>query len=129
MEVTTKIIVGSEALVQARLAVSPVSQTIHTSFVACNSLTCRQGNDRLARKVLSFPKALTWLEKPLWLSLAYYHFVLPHDGLSRRLSEPQLTRGSGSPKKGQSITSARAARSNGPCVDYGGIAELWCAPR
>ena len=84
VHVTTKIIFGSEEAVQARLAASPVSQTINTSFVARNNLTCRQGNGRLARKVLSFSKDLTWLEKQLWLSLAYYHFVLPHDSLSHR---------------------------------------------
>jgi IS1 family transposase len=65
VEVTTKIIFGSAAAVQARLAASTVSQTIHTSFVERNNLTCRQGNGRLARKVLSFSKALSWLEKPL----------------------------------------------------------------
>ena len=55
VHVTTKIILfGSEEAVQARLAASPVSQTINTSFVARNNLTCRQCNGRLARKVLSF---------------------------------------------------------------------------
>jgi hypothetical protein len=85
VHVTTKIIFGSEEAVPARLAASPVSQTINTSFVERNNLTCRQCNGRLARKVLSFSKDLTWLEKQLWLSLAYYHFVLPHDSLSHRL--------------------------------------------
>lgn len=109
VEVTTKIIFGSEAAVQARLAASTVSQTINTSFVERNNLTCRQCNGRLARKVLSFSKELTWLEKHLWLSLAYYHFVLAHDSLSQRLSAPQPTRGSGSPKRWQPITPAMAA--------------------
>jgi IS1 family transposase len=58
--VTTQIIFGSEAAVQARLAASTVSQTINTSFVERNNLTCRQCNGRLARKVLSFSKDLTW---------------------------------------------------------------------
>jgi IS1 family transposase len=109
VEVTTKIIFGSEAAVQARLVASPVSQPINTSFVERNNLTCRQCNGRLSRKVLSFSKDLTWLEKRLWLSLAYYHFVLPHDSLSQRLSEPQSTGGSGSPKQWQLVTSAMAA--------------------
>ena len=60
VEVTTKIIFGSEAAVQARLAVSPVSRMINTSFVERNNLTCRQCNGRLSRKVLSFSKDLTW---------------------------------------------------------------------
>jgi hypothetical protein len=109
VHVTTKIIFGSEEAVQARLAASPVGQTINTSFVERNNLTCRQCNGRLARKVLSFSKDLTWLEKQLWLSLAYYHFVLPHDSLSHRLSEPQPTRGAGSPKKWEAVTPAMAA--------------------
>ena len=75
VEVTTKSLFGSEAAVQARLAASTVSQTINTSFVERNNLTCRQCNGRLARQVLSFSKELPWLEKHLWLSLAYYHFV------------------------------------------------------
>jgi len=109
VEVTTKSIFGSEAAVQVRLAASTVSQTINTSFVERNNLTCRQCNGRLARKVLSFSKELTWLEKHLWLSLAYYHFVLAHDSLSQRLSAPQPTRGAGSPKRWQPITPAMAA--------------------
>lgn len=70
VEGTTKRIFGSEAAVQARLAASTVSQTIKTSFVERHNLTCRPGNGRLARKVLSFSKELTWVEKPLWLRLA-----------------------------------------------------------
>ena len=109
VQVTTKIIFGTEEAVQDRLAVSTVSQIINTSFVERNNLTCRQCNGRLSRKVLSFSKDLTWLEKHLWLSLAYYHFVLPHDSLRHRLPEPQPTRGSGSPKKWQPVTPAMAA--------------------
>jgi IS1 family transposase len=60
VEVTTKIIFGSEAAVQARLAASTVSQTINTSFVERHNLPCRQCNGRLARKVRSFSTDLTW---------------------------------------------------------------------
>ena len=109
VQVTTKIIFGTEGAVQDRLAVSRVSQTIKTSFVERNNLTCRQCHGRLSRKVLSFSKDLTWLEKHLWLSLTYYHFVLPHDSLRHRVPEPQPTRGSGSPKKWQPVTPAMAA--------------------
>jgi hypothetical protein len=49
------------------------------------------------------------LEKHLWLSLAYYHFVPPHDSWSQPLSAPQPPRGSGSPKKWQPVTPAMAA--------------------
>jgi hypothetical protein len=97
--VTTTLIFGLEEAVQHRLAASTVSQTINTSFVERNNLTCRQCNGRLSRKVLSFSKDLTWREKHLWLSLAYYHFVLPHESLRSPCLEPYPTRGSGSPKK------------------------------
>ena len=109
VKVTTKVVFGSEEAVQSRLVASSASQTINTSFVERNNLTCRQCNGGLSRKVLSFSKELTWLEKHLWLTLAYYHFVLPHDSLKRPLPQPQPTRGSGSPKKWKPITPAMAA--------------------
>jgi IS1 family transposase len=109
VQVTTTIIFGSEEAVQDRLAASTVSQTINTSFVERHNLTCRQCNGRLSRKVLSFSKDLSWLEKHLWLSLAYYHLVLPHDSLRYLFPDPQPTRGSGSPKKWQLVTPAMAA--------------------
>jgi IS1 family transposase len=109
VEVKSRVIFGSEEAIQARLAASSVSKTINTSFVERNNLTCRQGNGRLSRKVLSFSKDLTWMEKYLWLSLAYYHFVLPHAGLQQLLPELRPTRGSGSPKKRQPVTPAMAA--------------------
>lgn len=108
-EVTKKVVFGSAQAIEARLAASTVSQTINTSFVERNNLTCRQCNGRLSRKVLSFSKDLTWMEKHLWLSLTYYHFVLPHASLAQPLPEPQPTRGNGSPKKSQLVTPAMMA--------------------
>jgi len=107
--VTTQVIWGEEEAIQARLEASAGSQTINTSFVDRNNLTCRQGNGRLSRKVLSFSKELTWLEKHLWLTFAYYHFVLPHASLAQPLRHPQPTRGTGSLKKWQPVTPAMAA--------------------
>lgn len=66
VQVTTKIIFGTEEAGQDRVAVSTVSQTINPSFVERHNLTCRQCKGRLSRKVLSFSKDLTWLEKHLW---------------------------------------------------------------
>lgn len=110
VEVTQKVIFGNEAAIQARLAASTTSQTINTSFVERNNLTCRQCNGRLSRKVLSFSKDLTWMEKHLWLSFSYYHFVLPHTSLAQPLPEPQPTRGiGGSLKKTLLVTPAMKA--------------------
>ena len=107
--VTKKVIFGSPEATQACLAVSTTSQTINTSFVERNNLTCRQCNGRLSPKGLSFSKDLTWLEKHLWLSLTYYHFVLPHARLAQPLPQPQPTRGAGSLKKTQPVTPAMMA--------------------
>jgi IS1 family transposase/transposase-like protein len=109
VEVTKKVVFGCEQAIEACLAASTASKTINTSFVERNNLTCRQGNGRLSRKVLSFSKDLTWMEKHLWLSLSYYHFVLPHTSLVQPLPEPQPTRGTGSPKKSQPVTPAMMA--------------------
>jgi IS1 family transposase len=109
VEITKKVIFGDEKAIQTCLTASTASRTINTSFVERNNLTCRQSNGRLSRKVLSFSKDLTWMEKHLWLSLAYYHFVLPHSSLDQLLPEPLPTRGSGSPKKLQPVTPAMMA--------------------
>jgi len=94
---------GENGVCQAGIfpGLSPVGLSSHW-WKGCRGGVC-------ARKVLSFSKDLAWLEKHLWLSLAYYHFVLAHDSLSQRLSEPQPTRGSGSLKRWQPITPAMAA--------------------
>lgn len=109
VSVTTRVVFGTEALIQARLVASPVSQQVNTSFVERSNLTVRQSNGRLSRRVLSFSKELPWLEKHLWLTFAYYHFVLPHEGLRQPLPEPEPTRGKGSPRKWREITPAMAA--------------------
>jgi len=52
---------------------------------------------------------IIWFEKQLWLSMAYYHFVLPHHSLRQRLKTPEPTRGTGSPKRWKPVTPAMAA--------------------
>jgi len=107
--VTTKVVFGDATAIQARLAASPTSTTVNTSFVERDNLTWRQQNRRLTRKTNAFSKELPWLEKQLWLSLAYYHLVLPHDSLGQRLEPPEPTRGTGSPRRWRPITPAMAA--------------------
>lgn len=109
VEVSSKIVFGTPEQVAARLAVSPVSQTINTSFVERDNLTWRQSNRRLTRRSNGFSKDLTWFEKQLWLSSAYYHLVLPHQSLRQPLATPEPTRGTGSPRKWQPVTPAMAA--------------------
>lgn len=109
VEVTRKIVFGEAEEIEARLAASESSQTINTSFVERQNLTLRQANRRLTRKTNGFSKELPWLEKQLWLFLAYYHFVLPHQSLRQPLPKPEPTRGNGSPRRWRPVTPAMAA--------------------
>jgi len=108
VEVTRKIVWGSADEIQARLAVSPTSTTINTSFVERDNLAWREHNRRLTRKTTAFSKELPWMEKQLWLSLAYYHFCLPHLSLREELPTPEPTRGHGSPRRWRPVTPAMA---------------------
>lgn len=108
-EVKTKIVFGKPEAIAAQLANSSVSDTINTSFVERDNLTQRQSNRRLTRKTNGFSKEIAWFEKQLWLSMAYYHFVLPHHSLRQPLETPEPTRGSGSLKKWRPVTPAMAS--------------------
>jgi len=109
IEVTTKIVFGQPEQIQQRLADSTVSQHINTSFIERDNLTLRQSNRRLTRKTTAFSKELSWLERQLWLSLAYYHLVLPHQSLSQKLPARQPTRSQGSTRRWLPATPAMAA--------------------
>jgi IS1 family transposase len=107
--VSTRVVFGTPEAVAASLAHSPVSSTVNTSFVERDNLTQRQSNRRFTRRTNGFSKDLTWFEKQLWLSLAHYHFVLPHKSLRERLPTPEPSRGAGSPRTWRPVTPAMAA--------------------
>jgi IS1 family transposase len=107
--VTSQIVFGDPQAVEARLAASPVSHAVNTSFVERDNLTQRQHSRRLTRRTNGFSKAWSWLDRQLWLSLAYYHFVLPHDSLRQPLPVPEPTRGAGSLRRWDPVTPAMAA--------------------
>lgn len=107
--VSRKLVFGADAALADALADSPASTTINTSFVERENLTLRQHNRRLTRKTNGFSKELSWLEKQLWLMLAYYHLVLPHGSLRRPLAEWAPTRGQGSARRWEGATPAMAA--------------------
>ena len=109
VEVNTKAVFGDSDAIAAILADSPVSRTINTSFVERDNLTQRQSNRRLTRRTNGFSKEITWFEKQLWVSLAYYHLVLPHHSLRQRLPIPESTRGTGTPRRWRPVTPAMAA--------------------
>jgi len=104
-----KVVFGDAERIAALLAMLPTSATINTSFVEREHLAFRQHNRRLTRKTNGFSKELPWLEKQLWLSLAYTHLALPHDSLSQELPRVEPTRGTGSPRRWQPRTPAMAA--------------------
>lgn len=107
--VRTQVVFGDPAVVTARLAQSPVSNTINTRFVERDNLTQRQQNRRLTRRTNGFSKDITWLEKQLWLSLAYYPLILPHARLRTPLPAPEPTLGTGSLRRWRPSTPAMAA--------------------
>jgi hypothetical protein len=107
--VSTKVIFGQAQRLEVCLQKSSTSQAINTSFVERQNLTLRQHNRRLTRKTHGFSKDLSWLEKQLWLSLAYYHLVLPHQSLRQELPTRQPTRQDGSEQRWQLVTPAMAA--------------------
>ncbi len=109
VEVTRKAVFGTVDQIEQHLAQSASSTTVNTSFIERDNLTQRDHNRRLTRKTSGFSKELPWLEKQLWLSLAYYHFCLPHLSLRQPLPTPEPTRGTGSQRKWRPVTPAIAA--------------------
>ena len=110
VQVSTRLIYGTEAQLRRHLKTSPVSHTINTYGVERNNLTVRQHSRRLGRKVNAFSKKRAYLKYQLALALAYYHFCCPHRGLRQKLPQPIPTKnGNGSPKKWRRVTPAMAA--------------------
>ena len=109
VEVTTEVVYGSPERIAALLQHSTTSHTISTYGVERNNLTVRQHARRLGRKVNAFSKDHDYLEQQLALSFAYYHFVIPHQGLRQKLAVPMPTKGNGSLKRWQQRTPAMAA--------------------
>jgi hypothetical protein len=74
-----------------------------------DNLTQRQSNRRLTRRTTRFSKVIEWFEKQLWVSLAYYRFVLPNHSLRQPLPAPEPTRGHGTPRRWSPVTPSMAA--------------------
>jgi IS1 family transposase len=65
VEITTRVVFGTQQAVAAKLRHSPVSKHIDTSFVERNNLTMRHQNRRLVRKMIAFSKKRQRLEQQL----------------------------------------------------------------
>ena len=86
------VVFGDAPRIAALLAVLPASATINTSFGERENLALVQHNRRLMRRTKACSTELPWLEKQLWLSLAYTHVVLPHHSLGQELPMVEPTR-------------------------------------
>jgi IS1 transposase len=104
VEITSRVVSGTEEAVSVQLKRSPVSEHINTIFVERNNLTIRHQNRRLTRKTIAFSKKRERLEQQLHLAFAYYHFVKPP--LSLRL---KIERDESKMKKYQNRTPVMAA--------------------
>jgi hypothetical protein len=93
------VVFGDAQRMAALLAIRPASATSNTRFIARENLALRHYNRRLTRKTHAFSQELPWLEQQLWLSLAYTHWVSPHDSLAQELLMVAPTRGTGSPRR------------------------------
>lgn len=85
IEITTRVVLGTEKAVEAKLKSSPVSKHINTSFVERDNLTMRRQNRSLVRKTIAFSMERERLEQQLHLAFVYYHFVKPHLGLQEEV--------------------------------------------
>ncbi len=109
VNVTSRVIFGTQEALEAYLQRSPVSSQINTAFVERQNGTMRQHNSRFTRKTLSFSKEAYWLDRQMYLCMGYYHFCLPHGGLRQEIVPPLPTKGNGSPKKWRQVTPAMSA--------------------
>jgi hypothetical protein len=74
VEVTPRVLYGSEEQVEQTLGDSERSETINTSFVERWFGTQRQFNARKKRKAYTFSKELSFHEACTWLVVAWYNF-------------------------------------------------------
>ena len=82
VQVDSKVVFGDPQAIAEQLTLLPTSATMNTSYVERHNLTQRQSNRRFTRRTNGFSKDLSWFERQLWLSLAYYHLALPHRRLA-----------------------------------------------
>ena len=82
IEVTRRVVYGTEQSVECRLGNSP-SQTINTSYVERSNLDWRLWDAHLARKAPTAARSLRWLKAKFAICVAFYNLIRPHGTLSR----------------------------------------------
>lgn len=107
VSIETKVIFGDPKRIAWKIANSPVSNSINTSFVERSNGTLRQDCSRLSRKTFAYSKRPEMLEAHLYLLSAYYHFCRPHFGLRQRLISGR--------RKWRKVTPAMAAGATEHC--------------
>jgi len=87
VEVSTRVLYGSDEQVEQTLAESEQSQAINTSFVERWYGTQRQFNARKKRKAYTFSKELGFHEACTWLVVVWYNFGWCVRTLRRKVQE------------------------------------------
>src|SRR6266516_719580 len=117
---STRTISRSVCVISIRILRSGVRRKSHAPFwssgrrsdppIDCNrvNLSRRQHVAAGGRRVTTLCKHEAGLRQPLMLYQVYYNFCLPHVSLRQPLPQPEPTHGSGSAKRWQSQTPARA---------------------
>lgn len=107
VSVETKVVFGDPERIAQKIANSPVSHSINTSFVERSNGTLRQDCRRLSRKTFGYSKKIEMLQAHLYLLSAYYHFCRPHFGLRQRSTDGR--------RKWRKVTPAMAASITEHC--------------
>lgn len=74
VDVTVKIVFGTESALEKALRQSPCSRSVNTSFVERNNGTARHFNARKQRKTYCFSKRIVEHVAMSWLMLTHYNF-------------------------------------------------------
>ena len=90
VEVTRRLVYGTQAQLDAVLENSTVSKTVNTSFVERYNGTDRCFNSRKARDTYAFSKDRELHEAASWIGVTTYNFCRPNRGLAIKGSDGRV---------------------------------------
>jgi hypothetical protein len=105
--VSSRVVFGTLAGIKQVLAAH--GWRINTAFIERANLAIRQHVAAVGRRVLTLCKQEAGLRQQLTVYQVYHNFCLPHTSLRLPLSQPELTKGTGSAKRWRPCTPAMAA--------------------